>query len=149
MHHSVPFRSDKHSARQTGLHSVIRLKRAYDPPSEEDGKRILVDRLWPRGLTKEKAAVDVWMKEVAPSPELRKWYSHDDTKWEEFQEKYRKELDDKQESVRKLRDMAALEDITLIFSARDSEHNSAVTLREYLSLDRSDAHEGKGHLESS
>jgi uncharacterized protein YeaO (DUF488 family) len=112
---------------------VIRSKRAYDPPSDEDGKRILVDRLWPRGLTKEKAAIDVWMKEVAPSPELRKWYSHDVTKWEEFQEKYRKELDDNQESVRKLRDMAALEDITLIFSARDSEHNSAVTLREYLS----------------
>ena len=128
---------------------MIRLKRAYDPPSDEDGKRILVDRLWPRGLTKEKAAIDVWMKEVAPSHELRKWYSHDDTKWEEFQEKYRKELDDKQESVRKLRDMAAPEDITLIFSARNSEHNSAVTLREYLSLDRSDAHETKGHLESS
>ena len=133
LHHNVPNRSDKHSARQAGLHSVIRSKRAYDPPSDEDGKRILVDRLWPRGLTKEKAAIDVWMKEVAPSPELRKWYSHDVTKWEEFQEKYRKELDDNQESVRKLRDMAALEDITLIFSARDSEHNSAVTLREYLS----------------
>jgi uncharacterized protein YeaO (DUF488 family) len=118
------------------------LKRAYDPRSDEDGKRILVDRLWPRGLTKEKAAIDIWIKEVSPSPELRKWYSHDDSKWAEFQERYRKELEINMESVRRLRDLAEMGDITLIFSARDQDHNSAVTLREYLQT-KSDSNDDK------
>jgi uncharacterized protein YeaO (DUF488 family) len=111
---------------------MIRLKRAYDPPSDKDGVRILVDRLWPRGLTKEKAAIDVWMKEVSPSPELRKWYAHEDSKWDEFQERYRKELDANSAWVRKLADMAAAGDVSLIYSTRDPDHNSAAVLRDYL-----------------
>jgi uncharacterized protein YeaO (DUF488 family) len=111
---------------------VIRLKRAYDPPSEEDGVRILVDRLWPRGLTKAKAAIDVWMKDVAPTPELRKWYSHEDSKWEEFRKRYREELNANGDRVGELREMAAKGDISLIYSTRDPAHNSAAVLRELL-----------------
>jgi uncharacterized protein YeaO (DUF488 family) len=111
---------------------MIRLKRAYDPPSDKDGVRILVDRLWPRGLTKEKAAIDVWMKDIAPSPELRKWYSHEDSKWDEFWKRYREELDANGGCVRKLQDKAAEGDISLIYSTRDPDHNSAAVLREYL-----------------
>jgi uncharacterized protein YeaO (DUF488 family) len=111
---------------------MIRLKRAYEQPSKEDGYRVLVDRLWPRGLTKEKASIDLWLKEVAPSVELRKWFSHDDSKWGEFSERYRKELDDNTDNVRRLIELSSGQDITLIFSARDVEHNSAVILRDYL-----------------
>jgi uncharacterized protein YeaO (DUF488 family) len=111
---------------------VIRLKRAYDPPAKDEGTRILVDRLWPRGMTKEKAAIDVWMKDVAPSPELRKWYSHEDSKWDEFRKRYREELDGNGEWVGKLRDMAVKGEISLIYSTKDPDRNSATVLREYL-----------------
>jgi uncharacterized protein YeaO (DUF488 family) len=111
---------------------MIGLKRVYEPSGPEDGTRILVDRLWPRGISKSKAAVDVWLKEVAPSPELRKWFSHDDAKWDEFRERYWSELEDNTSNVQKINEMSSRGNITLIFSARDAEHNSAVILREYL-----------------
>jgi uncharacterized protein YeaO (DUF488 family) len=110
---------------------MIRLKRVYDPPSDDDGVRILVERLWPRGLTKGKARIDLWLKEVSPSPELRKWFSHDDTKWEEFSERYRKELDGNIASIRKIIEMASKGDVTLVFASKDAEHNSTVLVREY------------------
>ena len=112
---------------------MIRVKRVYETPSDEDGQRILVERLWPRGLTKEKARIDLWLKDVSPSPELRKWFSHDDTKWNQFAERYRKELDRNIASVRNIMDLGARGDVTLVFSSRDVEHNSTVLLREYIS----------------
>lgn len=113
----------------------IQLKRAYDPVSAEDGYRILVERLWPRGLTKEKAAVDLWLKEIAPSPELRKWFGHDPEKWKEFSRRYREELDDNTEAVSQLRQVLKKEDtVTFVYAARDTEHNSALLLRDYLKM---------------
>jgi uncharacterized protein YeaO (DUF488 family) len=111
---------------------MIGLKRVYEPPGPDDGTRILVDRLWPRGISKAKAAVDIWIKEIAPSPELRKWFSHEDTKWEEFRERYWKELEANPVNVQRLKDLSAKGKITLIFSTRDEERNSAAVLRDYL-----------------
>lgn len=111
---------------------MIRLKRIYDPVSEEDGRRILVDRLWPRGLSKDAARIDEWLKDLAPSDELRKWFSHDLTKWQEFRKKYIKELLEKQDMIAKLRAEARNKTITLLFAARDIEHNNAVVLKEAL-----------------
>ena len=111
---------------------MIALKRIYEPPSRQDGRRVLVERLWPRGLTKERAAVDLWLKEVAPSPELRQWFSHDPAKWEEFQIRYRQELRGKPELIAQLRQMAAEGPLTLVYAARDPEHNSARLLKEFL-----------------
>jgi uncharacterized protein YeaO (DUF488 family) len=111
---------------------MIKVKRAYEAPSAEDGTRVLVERLWPRGLTKEKAKIDLWLKEVSPSPELRKWFSHDDTKWDEFRERYRKELDQNIAGVRKIIEMGKKGDVTMVFAARDAEHNSAVLLLDYI-----------------
>jgi uncharacterized protein YeaO (DUF488 family) len=110
----------------------IRLKRAYDKPAPEDGLRILVERLWPRGLTKERAAIDLWMKEVAPSPELRKWYGHDEAKWGEFQERYRAELRQNRELVEELREKCGSETATFVYAARDEQNNSARILKEFL-----------------
>ncbi len=111
---------------------MIQLKRAYDEPSPADGERILVDRLWPRGLTKARAALELWLKEVAPSPELRKWYAHDPAKWREFEQRYWKELRTKREIVDLLRSKAKKATVTLVFAARDEEHNSAVALKTFL-----------------
>jgi len=111
---------------------MIRLKRAYDSPAPEDVERILVERLWPRGVSKERAAIDLWMKEIAPSAELRKWFSHDLAKWEEFVERYRAELAEKPELLAELREKARHGTVTLIYAARDEAHNSAVVLREFL-----------------
>ena len=112
---------------------MIRLKRAYDPASQDDGYRILVERLWPRGLTKEKAALDVWLKELAPSPGLRKWFSHDPEKWEEFTRRYKKELDQNVEVVAQLRQILEREDhVTFVYAAHDTQHNSALLLKNYL-----------------
>src|SRR5208282_729155 len=110
----------------------IRIKRAYEEPDGEDGTRILVDRLWPRGLTKEKARVDLWLKEVAPSTELRKWFSHDPAKWSQFQKKYIAELKRHQEALDPL--VRALHEgtVTLLYSSHDTEHNNAVCLKDYL-----------------
>ena len=112
---------------------MIKLKRIYEPPSDEDGVRILVERLWPRGISKEKAKVDEWMKEIAPSQELRQWFKHDPAKWEDFQKLYRKELDQNQELVKELKRRAKGKTVTFVYAARDEEHNSALLLKKYLS----------------
>ena len=111
---------------------MIRLKRVYEAPSKSDGERILVDRLWPRGLTKERAAVDLWLKEAAPSSELRKWFGHDPEKWKEFQTRYRKELREKREILDLLRQKASRRTVTLLYGARDEAHNEAVVLQKLL-----------------
>jgi len=112
----------------------IGLKRVYDEPEEEDGKRVLVDRLWPRGLSKERARVDLWLKEVAPSSELRKWFGHEPEKFAEFRRRYEAELEAEgaQTKLVELRDMAKREHVTLVFAAHDTEHNNAVVLRDLL-----------------
>ena len=111
---------------------MIQLKRIYDPPSELDGFRILVERLWPRGISKERAHIDLWLKEVAPSAELRKWFSHDPARWEEFQERYRKELEVNpavEQLLHLLRKEAA---VTFIFAAHDVQRNSATLLKGFI-----------------
>jgi uncharacterized protein YeaO (DUF488 family) len=110
----------------------IRLKRAYDEPSPDDGLRILVERLWPRGLSKERAALDLWIKDLAPSPELRRWYNHDPTRWGEFQERYRAELRHNKDAVEDLRQKCRGKAVTFVYAARDEERNSALVLRDYL-----------------
>jgi uncharacterized protein YeaO (DUF488 family) len=110
----------------------IRLKRAYAAPSAEDGVRVLVDRLWPRGLTKAEARIDRWLKELAPSTELRKWFGHDPARWEEFRRRYRAELAGKAALIDELRALAREHQVTLIFAARDEVHNEAVVLRDEL-----------------
>ena len=110
----------------------IKLKRVYEKPDEKDGFRILVDRLWPRGLTKEKAAVDLWLKNIAPTTELRKWFNHDPEKWKEFQKKYFKELKENKEDVSVLKDHLKKETVTLLYGAKDEVHNEALVLKNYL-----------------
>jgi uncharacterized protein YeaO (DUF488 family) len=112
----------------------VRIKRVYEPRHERDGKRILVDRLWPRGLTKEKAAVDLWLKDIAPSTELRKWFGHDPVRWEEFQTRYRSELKKNGAAVSALRREAESGPVTLLFGTKDEEHNEAVVLRSILNV---------------
>jgi len=114
---------------------MIRVKRVYDPPSGDDGERILVDRLWPRGLTKERAKVDLWLKEVAPTTELRKWYGHDPARWEEFRRRYLVELSGKQDLVRTLKEKASQGTVTLVYSAREQHLNNAVALKMFLEGD--------------
>ena len=109
---------------------TIRLKRAYEQPAPEDGTRVLVERLWPRGLSKERAAVDLWLKEVAPSPELRRWFSHDPARWAEFRRRYRDELRERPDELARLRRLARGGPVTFVYAARDTEHNSAALLRE-------------------
>jgi len=113
---------------------MIALKRAYDKPEASDGTRILVDRLWPRGLSKERAHIDLWLKEIAPSNELRKWFHHDPEKFAEFRQRYESELqsESRQEALAKLRELAKQGPITLLFAAHDAEHNNAVVLRDGL-----------------
>lgn len=108
------------------------VKRAYALSKNSDGKRILVDRLWPRGLTKEQAKIDLWIKEIAPSATLRKWFNHDPAKWEAFAERYIKELQQNQVNVSKLLDFIDNQPTTLIFSAKDEQHNNAVVLKKYI-----------------
>lgn len=110
----------------------VAIKRVYEPPSDSDGQRVLVDRLWPRGLSKDKADVALWLKEIAPSTELRKWFGHDPEKWPEFQKRFRAELDDNAEAVKELRGLIAKGKVTLLYSAHDEKHNNAVVLAEYL-----------------
>jgi uncharacterized protein YeaO (DUF488 family) len=108
--------------------AVIRTKRVYDPPAAADGLRILIDRLWPRGLTKKDAAIDEWMKDIAPSTDLRRWFAHDPVKWREFRRRYREELKEKSDLMRSLTDRAASETVTLVYGARDELHNDAAVL---------------------
>jgi uncharacterized protein YeaO (DUF488 family) len=111
---------------------MINIKRVYSPASAEDGQRFLVDRLWPRGVKKEDLKIDAWIKEAAPSNELRHWFGHDPDKWCEFNHRYFAELDGKSEVWKPLLDAAYQGTITLLFSTRELEHNNAVTLRAYL-----------------
>ena len=108
----------------------IRLKRAYDPPSPHDGLRVLVERLWPRGLSKERAAVDLWVKDLAPSPELRKWYRHEEDRWPEFRRRYRAELREHPDQLADLIRLAGEGPVTFVYGSRETEHNSATLLRE-------------------
>jgi uncharacterized protein YeaO (DUF488 family) len=110
----------------------IRLKRAYEPPARGDGARILIDRLWPRGMTKEKAAIDDWFKDIAPSTALRQWFGHDPARWPEFRRRYADEVRQNLENFDKLRAQARQGPITLVFSAHDEAHNDAVVLRDLL-----------------
>jgi uncharacterized protein YeaO (DUF488 family) len=104
----------------------------YDQASPEDGKRILVDRLWPRGIRKEEARIDEWLKDIAPSTELRKWFSHDPAKWEEFKKRYKKELEVKEDLVKALRNETRKGTVTLLFAAKDPLHANAEVLKEVL-----------------
>jgi uncharacterized protein YeaO (DUF488 family) len=110
----------------------VRLKRAYEPPAGEDGTRILIDRLWPRGVSKTDAAVDQWMKEIAPSTELRKWFGHDPARWEEFRRRYTEELHQNTALLSQLRSLARQNPVTLVYSAHDEVHNDAIVLRNLL-----------------
>ncbi len=107
-------------------------KRAYDPASPEDGARYLVERLWPRGLKKESLKIDGWLKDVAPSTELRKWFGHDPEKWDEFRQRYFQELRHHPEEIARLRESSKNSKVTLVYSARDTEHNNAVALKDFL-----------------
>jgi len=117
---------------QVAVKPDIRLKRAYEPPAPEDGRRILVDRLWPRGLRKANAAIDCWLKDIAPSTELRRWFGHDPARWEEFRRRYRAELSAHPDPLNELRAIALEGRLTLVYSARDELHNDAVVLRDVL-----------------
>jgi uncharacterized protein YeaO (DUF488 family) len=110
----------------------IKIKRVYEQPDRKDGERILVDRLWPRGLTKEKAGVDLWLKEIAPSTELRKWFDHDPEKWQRFRRRYETEIRHKDDLIKVLRQKAREGTITLIYGARDEKHNEALVLKQFL-----------------
>lgn len=110
----------------------LKIKRIYDPSSSGDGIRILVDRLWPRGLSKRRAAVDLWLKEIAPSAKLRKWFGHEPEKWREFRKRYFAELARIPEETGRVRKLAQRRRVTLVYGARDTEHNQAAALLEYL-----------------
>ncbi|WP_315927244.1 DUF488 domain-containing protein [Mesorhizobium sp. SP-1A] len=112
--------------------SHLRLKRAYEPAEPGDGLRILIDRLWPRGVSKAKAALDDWMKDIAPSTDLRQWFGHDPARWAEFQRRYRAELRQHGDELDRIRDLARTHTVTLVYGARDEEHNDAVVLRDVL-----------------
>ena len=114
----------------------VNVKRVYEPPADADGTRVLVDRLWPRGLSKQQAAVNVWLKEIAPSPGLRKWFGHDPSRWEEFEARYRDELDNNGAAVDGLRELIHKGPVTLLYGAHDEAHNNAVALRGYLNSGR-------------
>ena len=108
----------------------FRIKRVYELPDKHDGRRILVDRLWPRGLTKEKACIDLWLKDIAPSTELRKWFDHDPGRWEEFKERYLAELKGNSEQIQLLKQELDKGIVTLVYGAKDEEHNQAVVIQE-------------------
>ena len=110
----------------------LKLKRVYEPFDKNDGTRILIDRLWPRGMTKAKADVDIWLKELAPSAGLRKWFGHDPDKWAEFKKRYRAELGENDEQLARLREEIKKGAVTLLYGAKDEEHNDAVALAEFL-----------------
>lgn len=112
--------------------SNVKLKRAHEPAAADDGTRILIDRLWPRGISKERAAIDQWMKDIAPSTQLRKWFGHDPARWEEFRRRYAKEVRQHADLLEQLRALARQGQITLVYSAHDEKHNDAVELRELI-----------------
>jgi uncharacterized protein YeaO (DUF488 family) len=111
---------------------MIQLKRAYEPPSEQDGYRVLIDRIWPRGVKKEELAVDTWLKEIAPSSDLRRWFNHEPQKWQEFCTRYKAELKDRQDVIEFLKEQSKDGVLTLIFGAKEIRYNNAVALKHYL-----------------
>lgn len=111
---------------------MIKIKRVYDDISQQDGKRVLVDGVWPRGIKKENLEHDEWMKDIAPSTDLRKWFDHDADKWDEFKKKYKKELKDHKEDLKQLKKDSDGHNVTLLFAAKDEEHNQAVVIKEYV-----------------
>lgn len=125
----------------------MQVKRAYEPAAAGDGMRILVDRVWPRGVSKEELKLDLWLKDVAPSTELRKWFGHDPARWEEFERRYARELDENPEAWKQIADAAKKQKVTLIYGARDTEHNNAVALAAYLRLARGGSGARSGKLE--
>ncbi len=111
---------------------TIRIKRIYEPPKKGDGRRVLVDRIWPRGVSREAAALDLWLKDIAPSTELRKWFGHDPSRYADFRNRYRQELDENPQPVAELAALAKQGDVLLLYSAHDEQFNQAVVLAEYL-----------------
>ena len=111
---------------------MIQLKRAYEPASKEDGLRLLVERLWPRGVSKQRAKIDLWLKDFAPSTELRQWYGHDPARWPQFRKRYRAELKGKGDVLALLKYVTREQPVTFVYAARDEERNSAVALKEHL-----------------
>jgi uncharacterized protein YeaO (DUF488 family) len=111
---------------------TIRIARCYDDPDQTQGERILVDRMWPRGISKEDLKHDDWIREAAPSDELRKWFDHDPDKWDEFRDRYRAELDENPEAVERCLDWCRKGPVTLLYAAKDRDHNQAVVLRDHL-----------------
>ncbi len=111
---------------------MIYIKRVYEPPAKSDGIRFLVERLWPRGVKKEDLKIDGWLRDVAPSTELRKWFGHDPSKWEEFRQRYEAELNKHSEAWQPILEAAQKHDVTLLFSSHDTEHNNVVALKTYL-----------------
>jgi uncharacterized protein YeaO (DUF488 family) len=116
----------------TGYDLMIQTRRVYETPEPSDGTRFLVERLWPRGMKKEALKLDGWLKEVAPSAELRRWFGHDPAKWKEFRRRYFTELDQHPEAWQRIQEAARRGKVTLLYSARDTEHNNAVALKQYL-----------------
>lgn len=112
--------------------SRIHMKRVYDEPAKADGTRVLVDRIWPRGVRKDEAAIDEWLKEIAPSTELRKWFGHSPERWEEFRRRYEAELAENEDAVERLLDLCRKGDVTLVYAARDDEHSNARVIKELL-----------------
>lgn len=111
---------------------IINLKRVYEPPEEKDGYRVLVDRLWPRGLNKAEARIDLWLKDAAPSTALRKWFNHEPEKWDEFKKQYLAEMDNNRQLLQSFLEDNKKQKTTLLYASRDSEHNQAVLLKQYL-----------------
>lgn len=122
---------------------MLQLKRAYEPASPDDGCRVLVERLWPRGVSKQRAAIDTWLKDVAPSAELRKWYGHDPERWQEFRRRYWRELRANREAVNELREKERGGKVTLVYAAHDEEHSGALALRQFLVRQRAQPGDGK------
>jgi uncharacterized protein YeaO (DUF488 family) len=122
---------------------MVKIKRVYDPPDRGDGERILVDRLWPRGLSRRAAAIDAWMKELAPSPGLRTWFGHDPARWREFRRRYLAELRTRRYLLEAIARKAARGPVTLLFGARDREHNQAVVLKEAIERERRRSRRGR------
>ncbi len=115
-----------------GIPGMFKLKRVYEEPSSDDGFRVLVERLWPRGVSKERAKVDLWLKDVAPSPELRKWFNHEPAKWKDFQKRYAAELKDKKDALHLLKEKSKQGTVTLVYATHDQEHNGALVLKRVL-----------------
>ena len=125
-------RSSQATKAESRRNMNIKIKRVYEQPDKDDGVRILVDRLWPRGLTKEKAAVDLWLKEIAPSTELRKWFGHDPDKWKSFRGRYETEIRHNDDLIKVLKEKAKGRNVTLVYGARDEKHNEALVLKQFL-----------------